>query len=84
MVLDLAVLQRFVRAYQDVSPLTIAELWALPVMLRRRCWRSSFDHSMSSTCPSTTNRQVLRPHSLGPGAGVERSIRALRVLDTID
>ena len=30
MTLDLAVLRRFIDAYQEVSPLTIAELWALP------------------------------------------------------
>ncbi len=34
MMLDISVLHRFVGAYQEVSPLTIAELWALPTMLR--------------------------------------------------
>ena len=32
--LDVGALRRFVDAYQEVSPLTIAELWALPTMLR--------------------------------------------------
>jgi len=32
--LDVADLQRFVDAYQAVSPLTMAETWALPIMLR--------------------------------------------------
>ena len=32
--LDVVALRRFVDAYQEVSPLTIAELWALPTMLR--------------------------------------------------
>ncbi len=31
---DAALLQRFVAAYQRVQPLTLAELWALPIMLR--------------------------------------------------
>jgi cyclic beta-1,2-glucan synthetase len=31
---DAALLQRFVVAYQRVQPLTLAELWALPIMLR--------------------------------------------------
>ena len=31
---DAESLERFVRAYQEVSPLTTGELWALPVMLR--------------------------------------------------
>ena len=31
---DSALLQRFVAAYQRVQPLTLAELWALPIMLR--------------------------------------------------
>jgi len=32
--LELATLTRFVRAYQDVSPLAIGELWAVPIALR--------------------------------------------------
>ncbi|MGZ6141853.1 MAG: hypothetical protein ACXWLM_00885, partial [Myxococcales bacterium] len=32
--INVAALQRFVQAYQEVSPLTIAELWALPTLLR--------------------------------------------------
>jgi len=32
--LDLEVLRRFVRAYQRLQPLTIGELWALPITLR--------------------------------------------------
>ncbi|MEJ2343773.1 MAG: hypothetical protein P8Y10_16445, partial [Gemmatimonadales bacterium] len=31
---DLETLQRFVRAYQGVQPLTIGELWAIPIHLR--------------------------------------------------
>jgi cyclic beta-1,2-glucan synthetase len=32
--LDLEQVQRFMRLYQDIRPLTTGELWALPVMLR--------------------------------------------------
>jgi len=32
--LDLDAITRFVRLYQDLAPLTMGELWALPVMLR--------------------------------------------------
>lgn len=32
--LDRALLEQFVMAYQDVSPLTIGELWAVPIVLR--------------------------------------------------
>ena len=32
--LDLGRVERFVRAYQEVLPLTMGELWALPTMLR--------------------------------------------------
>ncbi|SHN16741.1 GH36-type glycosyl hydrolase domain-containing protein [Roseibium suaedae] len=32
--LDAAVLSRFIRAYQQVQPLTIGELWAVPITLR--------------------------------------------------
>src|SRR5262245_1982238 len=33
--LEEATLTRFVRAYQEVTPLTIGELWAVPIMLRQ-------------------------------------------------
>ncbi len=32
--LDLDRITRFVHLYQDITPLTMGELWALPVMLR--------------------------------------------------
>lgn len=35
--LSLATVVRFIRAYQEGTPLTIAELWALPTMLRLAC-----------------------------------------------
>ncbi len=86
-VLDLSVLQRFVRAYQEVSPLTIAELWALPTMLRATVLEELLRALRELNVPvQRDDRRILHTDWLGlsPGAGVERSIRALRVLDTID
>ena len=97
MALELAVVRRFVDAYQEVSALTIAELWALPAMLRivvlqhllrfldelhvpvyegeRSRLRLQASHDEGGS------RESLR---IDPGLGVERSVRALRVLDAID
>ena len=88
LVLDLSVLQRFVSAYQEVSPLTIAELWALPTMLRATVLEHLLRSLHELGVPVHENdRPILRggdSSGLGAGAGVERSIRSLRVLDTID
>lgn len=97
MALDLSVLRRFVDAYQQVTPLTIAELWALPTMLRSTVLQHLLRFLQELDVP--LHEQDLfdfHPHlphfrsadiesiSLDPGTGVERSIRALRVLDVVD
>ena len=91
LVVDLAVLRRFVDAYQEVSPLTIAELWALPTMLRGAVLEHllGFLHDLhvpirASLLPSSKVDGRNESLSLEPGAGVERSIRTLRVLDALD
>jgi cyclic beta-1,2-glucan glucanotransferase len=95
MVLDLAVLRRFVEAYQQVSPLTIAELWALPTMLRATVLKHLLRFLNELHVPVQGNDlkifHLFADHdeepeaiSLDPGVGVERSIRTLRVLDSID
>ncbi len=67
--LDPDVLRECVEAYQEVAPLTIAELWALPTMLRA----------------ATLRRLVQAVENLESGAAVvERAVRALRVLDALD
>ncbi len=96
--LDLVGLRTFIAAYQEASPLTIAELWALPTMLRASVLQHLL-HFLAELHVPTHDRSVLsalREHapettsgpveSLGlqPGAGVERSVRALRVLDAVD
>lgn len=94
-ILDGSALQRFIVAYQELSPLTIAELWALPTMLRAAVLRQllSFldelgvpfdEHERQSFQPPPSADGPAAVASLDPGVGVERSVRELRVLDTID
>ena len=97
LVIDWNVLGRFIDAYQEVSPLTIAELWALPTMLRSAALQHLLhflvelevpiqegDHLPAPLRRWADEEAVVQPISLAPGAGVERTIRALRVLDAID
>jgi cyclic beta-1,2-glucan synthetase len=79
---DAAVLQRFIHAYQEVSPLTIAELWALPMMLRIavldglvRCL-----HELRVVDGGIGTAADL----VDPAGGVEQSVRALRLLADLD
>ncbi len=96
-VLDAGVLRRFVDAYQEVSPLTIAELWALPTLLRATVLQHLLQflaeldvpvgaegHPLPGTQLPRSSAADLRPISLEPGLGVERAIRALRALDVVD
>ena len=81
--LDAAAVRRFVEGYQEVSPLTIAELWALPTMLRvsvlRRLVQSLHDLHVVDA-----DQGLAGPLPLDPGAGVERAVRALRLFADID
>ena len=36
--LEVETLERFLRAYQAITPLTIGELWAIAITLRLLCW----------------------------------------------
>ncbi len=95
LMLDLTALRGFVDAYQEASPLTIAELWALPTMLRAAVLERLLgfldelqvpvygtEVRLFHLRPSTP--ESAEPSPLEPALGVERSIRALRVLDAID
>ncbi len=95
--LDITVLHRFVVAYQAVSPLTIAELWALPTLLRAavleylvrflaglRVPVHDNDNDTHSSEHPGDPVSLFGSASFEPVVGVERSIRALRVLDSID
>jgi cyclic beta-1,2-glucan synthetase len=96
-ILDLAGLRRSIDAYQQVSPLTIAELWAFPTILRATVLAHLLEllHELHvpiygrihrSAHPSAPEGGAIS--SIAPWSatrnGVERTIRALRVLDVID
>ena len=91
--LDLVALRTFVDAYQGISTLTIAELWALPTVLRAvvlRHLRRFLDELMTTgrarppDPPSPMPPGEGKAVDLEPEVGVERCIRALRVLDVVD
>ncbi len=91
--IDVSAVETFVRAYQSVSPLTIAELWALPTMLRVSVLHGLLHflekldvplHGLLDRAPARREPPDAEPFALGPGAGVERSVRALRLLAEID
>jgi cyclic beta-1,2-glucan synthetase len=71
--LDANALGRFIETYQGVSALTIAELWALPTMLRAAALQELLD-SLDDARP----KPGMVPN------GVERSIRALRFFSEVD
>jgi cyclic beta-1,2-glucan synthetase len=52
---DQELLRRFADAYQDVTPLTIGELWAIPIMLRPR-GRDAAGAAGQSGCPGLCRR----------------------------
>ena len=88
-----AALRAFVDAYQEVAPLTIAELWALPTMLRACVLRHLVRFLGELHVPLGDDQGRAPPPSADPplelcspdpGVGVECAIRALRVLDVFD
>jgi len=89
--LDTATTRSFVDAYQQVTPLTIAELWALPTLLRTRVLHHLVRfldelHVMirGDADPPDHLRPPAERIALDPGVGVECAIRALRLLDVAD
>ena len=91
--IDVTALQGFVQAYQEVSPLTIAEIWALPTMLRVSVLHGLLHfleelgipvHGRLERAPSRRTPPDIELLGPGPGPGVARSIRALRLLAEID
>ncbi len=88
--IDAATLRSFVDAYQEVSPLTIAELWALPTMLRLSVLRGLLRFLMALRVPVHGRLERAPPRApgddvdLAPAAGIERSIRTLRLLSEVD
>ncbi len=91
--IDVDALRSFVVAHQEQSVLTIAELWALPTMLRISVLHGLLRfleelgvpiHGRLERAPLPRTPADAHPFPLGPGVGVERSIRTLRVLAEID
>jgi cyclic beta-1,2-glucan synthetase len=77
--LELAGIDRFLDAYQADAPLTIAELWALPAVLRLVIVRR-FCQLIEDAFGA--GRQL--PAAVDPGAEAGRAIRALRLLAEVD
>ncbi|MBN2145846.1 MAG: hypothetical protein JW726_00600, partial [Anaerolineales bacterium] len=87
--LDLGRVQSFVHAYQDVLPLTMGELWALPTMLRLGILECLLAASARLTELAdgaiTEIAPVLKPSGqLDDQLIVENSIRSLRSLAVFD
>ena len=91
--IDASALRSFVDAYQTVSPLTIAELWALPTMLRVSVLRGLLHfldalhvpvHGPFERAPARAPGPDAESFGLTPAAGIERSVRALRLLADLD
>ena len=82
---DGGVLQRFIHAYEQVSPLTIAELWALPTMLRISVLESLV-HCLRRL--GVVDGRAAEPETEGlaidPSTGPERAVRSLRLFSEID
>jgi cyclic beta-1,2-glucan synthetase len=88
--LDARGLARFVEAYQDTSALTIAEVWALPTLLRAASLEQLVDSLSEVGVPvgarkGAYRRATSRGLRTNPEqGGVETSIRALRFLAEVD
>jgi cyclic beta-1,2-glucan synthetase len=74
--IERSALERFTSAYQEVAPLTIAELWALPALLRAAVLRALLSHLAG-------HREGSSPDRIDP-APIERCVRSLRELDVLD
>ena len=88
---ELSSLLTYLGAYQEVTPLTIAELWALPIMLRS-CVLADLVHFLHELgipigelpARPAAARNPNADVKIDPSVGVERAVRALRVLDVVD
>jgi cyclic beta-1,2-glucan glucanotransferase len=87
--LDLGHVQRFVEAYQEVLPLTMGELWALPTMLRLgilECLLAAIARltELTGETVSKIAPSLMSPGQLDDQLMVENSIRSLRALAVYD
>jgi cyclic beta-1,2-glucan synthetase len=81
--LDEAGLLSFVEAYQKQSSLTIAELWALPAMLRIVTLRY-LAHVLDALFAPTRGKGPEGSLPVEPDTGVERAVRVFRCLSEMD
>jgi len=86
---DLGRVERFVQAYQEMLPLTMGELWALPTMLRLGILECLMEAAARLTgLPVEATSQVVPilkyPGQLDDQLVVENSIRSLRTLSVYD
>ncbi len=81
--LDEPTLSAFVAAYQEHSPLTVAELWALPTLLRLAVLEALVQ-TLDTLLLTGAAREAWCDVVLEPALGVERCIRGLRLLAEID
>ena len=81
---DASALQYFIECYQRVSPLTIAELWALPTTLRFVALERLVAILGDLGFVGERKKPAEADWALDPATGVERSIRLLRLLADID
>ncbi len=85
MELDAAALSAFIEGYQREAPLTIAELWALPMMLRVVVLQGLVQALRELGVVDSPGRsEEIERLEVDPTAVVERSVRALRLLAEID
>lgn len=81
-------LVRFLRSYQRQSPLSIAELWAFPTMLRIACVEILVSTLTQIFCdcltmPFRPSRWATEPHSLEATEQVGRAIANLGLIEAI-
>ncbi|MHB0858694.1 MAG: GH36-type glycosyl hydrolase domain-containing protein [Anaerolineae bacterium] len=87
-VLEISQVRRFVSAYQDVAPLTMGEIWALPLMLRLVSIENLSD-ALARVTELDVPVDTAPPPSplldmLAPDLVASNSIRSLRILATTD
>lgn len=84
--LDMDRVKRFVHVYQDIVPLTMGELWALPVMLRLsilECLAQAVGRITSLQRENSLPGMTL-PQALTDDEVVANCITSLRILETQD
>jgi cyclic beta-1,2-glucan synthetase len=86
--LDEQVLRRLLRAYQTHAPLTVAEIWALPIMLRLILLGTVVSSMAGLLEDQLSATGDVVPHcprlELEAETTISRSIRALHLLATVD